>query len=34
MERGSEQFAEIGYGVIDFDRIFAARKVAGLEHGL
>lgn len=32
MERGSEQFAEVGQGVINFDRIFAARKVAGLEH--
>lgn len=32
MERGSEQFAEVGHGVIDFDRIFAAREVAGLEH--
>ena len=32
MERGSEQFREVGHGVIDFDRIFAARKVAGLEH--
>lgn len=32
MERGSEQFAEVGHGVIDFDRIFAARQIAGLEH--
>jgi sugar phosphate isomerase/epimerase len=32
MERGSEQFAEIGRGVIDFDRIFAARETAGLKH--
>ncbi|GEO07545.1 sugar phosphate isomerase/epimerase family protein [Segetibacter aerophilus] len=32
MERGSEQFAEVGHGVIDFDRLFAARKLAGLEH--
>lgn len=32
MERGSEQFAEVGYGVINFDRIFAERKTAGLEH--
>ena len=32
MERGSEQFREVGYGVIDFDRIFAAREVAGLKH--
>lgn len=32
MERGSEQFAEVGHGVIDFDRIFAARELAGLKH--
>lgn len=32
MERGSEQFAEVGYGIINFDRIFAERKTAGLEH--
>jgi sugar phosphate isomerase/epimerase len=32
MERGSEQFAEVGHGVIDFNPIFAARKIAGLEH--
>ncbi len=32
MERGSEQFAEVGNGIIDFDRLFAARKMAGLEH--
>jgi sugar phosphate isomerase/epimerase len=32
MERGSEQFAEVGHGIINFDRIFAARKTAGLEH--
>lgn len=32
MERGSEQFREVGYGVINFDRLFAARKLAGLEH--
>ena len=32
MERGSEQFAEVGYGIINFDRIFAARQVAGLKH--
>ncbi|RYY30432.1 MAG: sugar phosphate isomerase/epimerase [Chitinophagaceae bacterium] len=32
MERGSEHFAEVGKGVIDFDRIFAAREVAGLKH--
>lgn len=32
MERGSEQFAEVGQGVINFDRIFAARETAGLKH--
>ena len=32
MESGSEQFAEVGSGVIDFDRIFAAREIAGLKH--
>jgi sugar phosphate isomerase/epimerase len=32
MERGSEQFREVGRGVIDFDRIFAARDMAGLKH--
>jgi sugar phosphate isomerase/epimerase len=32
MERGSEQFAEVGHGVIDFDRIFAQRNTAGLQH--
>ncbi len=32
MERGSEQFAEVGSGIINFDRIFAERKTAGLEH--
>ncbi len=32
MERGSEQFAEVGYGIINFDRIFAERQTAGLEH--
>ncbi|GEO03742.1 sugar phosphate isomerase [Adhaeribacter aerolatus] len=32
MERGSEQFAEVGHGVINFDRIFAARQIAGLKH--
>ena len=32
MERGSEQFAEVGYGIINFDRIFAERETAGLEH--
>ena len=32
MESGSEQFAELGRGVIDFDPIFAERKTAGLQH--
>jgi sugar phosphate isomerase/epimerase len=32
MERGSEQFAEVGHGIINFDRIFAAREVAGLKY--
>lgn len=32
MERGSEQFAEVGHGVINFDRIFAERNTAGLKH--
>lgn len=32
MERGSEQFAEVGSGIINFDRIFSERKTAGLEH--
>jgi len=32
MERGSEQFAEVGHGIINFDPIFAARDIAGLEH--
>lgn len=32
MERGSEQFAELGQGVINFDPIFAARETAGLKH--
>jgi sugar phosphate isomerase/epimerase len=32
MEKGSEQFAEVGHGIIDFDRIFAARQVAGLKY--
>ena len=32
MERGSEQFAELGKGIIDFDPIFAERKTAGLQH--
>jgi sugar phosphate isomerase/epimerase len=32
MERGSEQFAEVGHGVINFDRIFAARQEAGLKY--
>ncbi len=32
MEKGSEQFAEVGHGVINFDRIFAARQIAGLKY--
>jgi sugar phosphate isomerase/epimerase len=32
MERGSEQFAEVGYGIMNFDRIFAEQKTAGLKH--
>ncbi|TKK71603.1 sugar phosphate isomerase/epimerase [Ilyomonas limi] len=32
MESGSEQFAELGRGIIDFDPIFAERKTAGLQH--
>jgi sugar phosphate isomerase/epimerase len=32
MEQGSEQFAEIGHGIINFDRIFAERATAGLKH--
>lgn len=32
MERGSEQFAEVGHGIINFDQIFAAREVAGLKY--
>lgn len=32
MEKGSEQFAEVGHGIIDFDRIFAARQQAGLKY--
>ena len=32
MEKGSEQFAEVGHGIINFDRIFAARQVAGLKY--
>jgi len=32
MESGSEQFAEVGRGIINFDRLFAERKTAGLEH--
>ncbi|MEJ7681066.1 MAG: sugar phosphate isomerase/epimerase [Segetibacter sp.] len=32
MERGSEQFAEVGHGIINFDRIFAERNAAGLKH--
>jgi sugar phosphate isomerase/epimerase len=32
MEKGSEQFAEVGHGIINFDRIFAARQIAGLKY--
>ena len=32
MEKGSGDFAEVGSGTIDFDRIFAARKKAGMEY--
>ena len=32
MEKGSEQFAEVGHGIINFDRIFAERTTAGLKH--
>jgi len=33
MEESEEQFfAEVGYGIIDFDKIFAASKKAGLVH--
>jgi sugar phosphate isomerase/epimerase len=32
MEAGTKAITEIGNGTIDFDRIFAARKKAGLKH--
>jgi sugar phosphate isomerase/epimerase len=32
MEKGTNGITEVGNGVIDFDRIFAARKKAGLKH--
>ncbi len=32
MEKGTNAITEVGNGVIDFDRIFAARKTAGLKH--
>jgi len=32
MEAGTKNITEVGNGTIDFDRIFAARKKAGLEH--
>lgn len=32
MEAGSHDITEVGNGTIDFDRIFAARKQAGLKH--
>lgn len=32
MEKGTGDFAEVGSGTIDFDRIFAARKKAGMEY--
>jgi sugar phosphate isomerase/epimerase len=32
MEKGTEDFTEVGQGTIDFDRIFAARKTAGLKY--
>jgi sugar phosphate isomerase/epimerase len=32
MEPESQQFAEVGQGIIDFDRIFAHRHTAGLKH--
>jgi len=32
MEAGTKDITEIGKGTIDFDRIFAARKQAGLQH--
>ncbi|HPZ89549.1 MAG TPA: hypothetical protein PLQ32_15660 [Flavihumibacter sp.] len=32
MAAGSGDITEVGHGTIDFDRIFAARKKAGLEQ--
>ena len=32
MDKTTGSFAEVGNGVIDFDRIFAARKTAGLKY--
>ncbi|MHA8102491.1 sugar phosphate isomerase/epimerase family protein [Aquirufa nivalisilvae] len=32
MEAGTKVFTEVGNGTIDFDRIFAARKAAGLKY--
>ncbi len=32
MEAGTKNITEVGNGIIDFDRIFAARKTAGLKH--
>jgi sugar phosphate isomerase/epimerase len=32
MEKGTNGITEVGNGVIDFDRIFTARKKAGLKH--
>lgn len=31
MEAGNKDITEVGHGTIDFDKIFAARKIAGLE---
>lgn len=32
MEAGSKDITEVGHGTIDFDKIFAARKIAGLKQ--
>jgi len=32
MKAETKDFAEVGNGTIDFERIFAARKKAGLKH--
>lgn len=32
MQKENKSFAEVGNGIIDFKRIFEARKKAGLEH--